>query len=118
MARAIRPSRWAMNRSVLRRIWLKLESQELVRSTGQRSPRVLAFPHRCGHREETARVRPSSSLESTYQRARLADRRERRGRRERAADQTSTALSHLPDLLAVIVQGNAAISPGKEGGPA
>ena len=32
-----------LNRSVLRRSWPKFENQELVRSTGQRSPRVSGF---------------------------------------------------------------------------
>ena len=43
MARAIWPRRWGLNLSVLRRSWPKLENQELVRSTGQRRPRVRVF---------------------------------------------------------------------------
>jgi hypothetical protein len=43
MARAIWPGRWGLNLSVLGRSWPKLDSQELVRSTGQRRPRVSGF---------------------------------------------------------------------------
>ena len=51
-ASAIWPSRCSGCRSVLRRSWPKLESQELVRSTGHRRPRVSGFltlvsPLRC-----------------------------------------------------------------------
>ena len=43
MARATCPSRCLLNRSVVRRSWPKFENQELVGSTGQRSPRVSGF---------------------------------------------------------------------------
>jgi len=42
MARSIWASRWWSNRSVLRRSCPKLESQLLVRSTGQRIPSYTA----------------------------------------------------------------------------
>src|SRR5674476_1024505 len=42
-ASATCPRRCLLNRSVLRRSWPKLENQELVRSTGQRRPRVWVF---------------------------------------------------------------------------
>jgi hypothetical protein len=43
MARAIWPRRCRLNLSVLRRSWPKLDSQELVRSTGHRRPSVSGF---------------------------------------------------------------------------
>jgi Flp pilus assembly protein TadB len=46
-ARATCPSRCLLKRSVLRRSWPKLENQELVRSTGQRRPRVSFFVFTC-----------------------------------------------------------------------
>src|SRR5674476_1378966 len=38
-----RPRRWRQIRSVLRRSWPMLENREVVRSTGQRRPRLWVF---------------------------------------------------------------------------